>query len=1187
MPALTPQQAAALAAHDRSVSLAAGAGCGKTFVLTERFLAYLDPTVLEPTAELEELVAITFTEAAAREMRERIREKCRERMTDAPETTRPAWRRLIRQLDGARISTIHGFCTRLLRRHAVEAGVDPQFEVLDAAAGELLLAEAVDDTLRELLEARHEAVLDLAARRGLNWVRGELARVASQTTRAQLTHWQSATVEDLTELWQQAYQREAPKLLLAELRDSDPLTALAAQVDLSAAATPKLADHFVALAAALDAIRSGEGDPVALADDLDGLARVRGGPSGSLSKKDWHDPQAYDEFKTAAEEVRKLLGKLKKLDVPTEQSRAAAQMGVELVALAATIRDRIDAVKAQRNQLDFDDLLERTHRLLTDPAHDSLRRELAAETRLLMVDEFQDTDPLQVEIVQTLCGDGWRDAGLFVVGDDKQSIYRFRGAEPDVSHALRQSLPAAGQLSLTTNFRSQPAVIDFVNATFRSEFRDYEPLVAHRPQQTPCPAIEFMWPPTEDPDDGLAAANAASGRATGGRREARQREARWIARRIAQLIDSGEPLIPDHDASEDAGDALRPVRPGDVAILLRALSDVSLYEEALRQQGIDYYLAGGHAFYAQQEIFDVVNLLRAVASLIDEIALAGALRSPLFALQDETLFWLVKAHGSLNAALAAAPPSQLEAREAAKVQRAAATLAHLRQRKDQLLVAELLDEALARTGYDAVLQAEFLGARKLANLEKLREQARTLDRTAPGDLPGFVTQLSEFVARAPKEAPAATQTTGDVVQIMTIHNAKGLEFPVVVLPDVDRQSRPADAHAVVHRELGPLAPGENRQHGLGWQLYRALENQQERQERLRLFYVACTRAADMLIVSGSRKDPAKPQSEAMKLLARRYDVETGDYAGEQLPPGIGVPSVRVIDAEPAPPRIPEGPGRSGDLQQTLAKCEKLAARKSTATKLPPLALPMAVDRSARRRFSFSQLTGELEALAAADLASDGSDSGFEEQLPVGSDLRAGDSSGSEGALDPRHFGSLVHDVLERVNFADTNDAARWCEFLAPMYFPRGAAEAAATALDQVTRLLASERGAALAGAAEVRREVEFLLPWPPGGDRQPAGGRYLHGYIDCLYRDAAGAWHLLDYKTNRTTAARIPQTAANYELQLFVYQLACEQALRAPLAEATLLLLDPGGEHSFAWDEAQAASAIARITAAMDRIVQQ
>ncbi|MEM9660185.1 MAG: 3'-5' exonuclease, partial [Planctomycetota bacterium] len=378
---------------------------------------------------------------------------------------------------------------------------------------------------------------------------------------------------------------------------------------------------------------------------------------------------------------------------------------------------------------------------------------------------------------------------------------------------MQGSVGPTGQLSLTVNFRSQPAIVDFVNAVFGDEFGDsYEPLAATRPQSTPTPAVEFMWLPEEETpksEDDVSRPTPRRGR----KQQARLREAQWIARRLRQLIDSRQPLIA---ASDGSAEHARPLELGDVAILMRSLSDVAIYEEGLRQYELDYYLAGGHAFYAQQEIYDVLNLLRTIASSADEISLAGALRSPLFSLQDATLFWMVEAHGSLNAAVApSATPGALAESERRKLRRAATTIGRLRRQKDRLLVAEVLLQALGATGYDAVLQAEFLGHRKLANIEKLVEQARALDQTAPGDLAAFIRQLSEYVSQAPKEPLAATQSDSNVVRIMTIHHAKGLEFPLVVLPDLERRSHAGTAEAALHRELGPVVPGGDAG-SLGW-----------------------------------------------------------------------------------------------------------------------------------------------------------------------------------------------------------------------------------------------------------------------------------------------------------------------------------------------------------------------------------
>jgi len=182
---LTSEQQAALAGYARSVSLSAGAGCGKTFVLTQRFLSYLDPQVFEPSAELHELVAITFTDAAAREMRERIRRRCYERFTCATDAgERQAWNRLIRSLDSARISTIHSFCATLLRNHAAEAEVDPRFEQLDPAAADLLRLQTVDDHLRQLLLAGDERIIELATRFGLSHLRDDVVRLLGENPAA-------------------------------------------------------------------------------------------------------------------------------------------------------------------------------------------------------------------------------------------------------------------------------------------------------------------------------------------------------------------------------------------------------------------------------------------------------------------------------------------------------------------------------------------------------------------------------------------------------------------------------------------------------------------------------------------------------------------------------------------------------------------------------------------------------------------------------------------------------------------------------------------------------------------------------------------------------------------------------------------------------------------------------------------
>ena len=1159
---LTAEQRAALSAHDRSISLAAGAGCGKTFVLTERFLSYFDPTQFESVAELSELVAITFTDAAAREMRDRIRSRCYDRMQEsAGADHRGAWQRLLSALDGARISTIHSFCTTLLRSHAAEAALDPRFELLDPPAAELLRLQSLDGHLRQLLLAGEERILQLATHFGLRNLRDYVAELLGDNSPAVVARWQESSPSELAAHWLDYYKTQVAPAALAELAESEPIRQLRQLCVDGAAASDKLCAHLDELQELLLVFAQSE-EPHTVVQQLRSLAMVR----GVCTKKDWAEVADFENYKETCTAVRGLLDKnLLRHALATDKLREAAAWGLELLQLVAEVSTRYEQAKQQRNVLEFDDLLLRTHALLTDERFPQVQRNLARNTRLLMVDEFQDTDPLQVAIVKALRGEAWADQGLFVVGDFKQSIYRFRGAEPRVSSELRNTLPTDSRLSLTTNFRSQPAILDFVNALFCDSFEeDYEPLTAHRPQLTSTPAVEFLWSQPGEQQSSSVESDRRLGRAA----RARMQEARFIARRLAQLLDDHEPLVVD--VSDDGEPLARPLQLGDITILLRSLSDVALYEEALREYGLDYYLAGGHAFYAQQEIYDVLHLLRTVASPIDDLSLAGVLRSPMFALTDETLLWLVEHGGTLNAGLFGETlPDQLSDAERAKVIRAASTLGELRQQKDQLLVAEVLSQAIAATGYDAILLTEFLGQRKWANVQKLEEQARAIDRTRPGDLNGFVTQLSEFVVRTPKEPLAATRGEGDVIRIMTVHYAKGLEFPLVVVPDLDRPNFPGSRQPVFDEQLGPLVPADDKQDVVGWDLHRFVEQQQEREERKRLLYVACTRAADYLLLSSSIADSQKPKSDWMKLLGEHFDLTDGSCL-TSLPTGYPVPKIRVITDEPGTVRKPAGPVRGADLIKLIEKTRQLAAAGRGV--VPAEVKPIPPDSQARRRFSFSRLSGKL--ISAAQPATDAY------QVPNAEYSVSRNRSSAVGDVDPRSLGNLVHAILERTDFAQPDeDLVGLCDFLAPQYVDYDWQSTAAEALGLVRKFLASQSAAQLCVAQQLHREVEFLLPWPL--DQHPGDDRFLHGYIDCLYQDTAGNWRLLDYKSNQVAKSEVPKLAENYAMQMFVYSLACEEILGVAPVESTLHFLRPGKEFTFSWSDAVRSRLRSQLTQAL------
>jgi ATP-dependent helicase/nuclease subunit A len=1142
---LTHEQDKALKTRDTSVALAAGAGCGKTHVLTERFLSHLNPasTDAPDPAKLHQLIAITFTDAAAREMRRRIRGTCRDRMQQAAlannEEAEDYWLQMLRAIETARVSTIHAFCTSLLRRHAIAAGLEPTFGVLDQGVADVLQSQVIDDVLRDQLAERDEDTLELAAMFGLSKLKSQIRELAEHRRDPHFADWLDKTPDDAVAAWQNCFERDAYPVAVAALAKA-PQTQLICNL-LNSVTPPAAKARFVQakmeLLERLPRLADGAATPQELSE-----LRPYVGVQTICTAKDWPTVKQYDEYKTACTALRDELDKCIKLQFDPAAAREAAELGLALLRLSDRVAKQSDARKLAQNKLDYDDLLARAYQLLSDPAQTALRNELSSDLQLLLVDEFQDTDQLQVDLVKLLCGERIDDGKLFFVGDFKQSIYRFRGAQPQVFHDLRSEVPKRGQLPLNENFRSQPAILNFINALFCDAFHNqYEPLRPHRAQITPEPAVEFLWAITPTKNDKSI---------KGAARTARAEEARRIARRIRQLIDSGEAIIAEPTTENSA--ITRPLELRDVAILFRTLSNADLYETALRDYGLDYYVVGGHAFYAQQEIYDVLNLLRAVASPADEIALAGVLRSPFFSLADESLYWLSEAGGTLNAGLfAAQTPAELSTDERIKAVAAAETLQNLRSGKDLVPIAMLLGEALARTGYDAALVAEFLGDRKLANLQKLLEQARTADRGGVLDLAGFIAQLSEFVAREPKEPLAATLSeSAQVIRLMTIHHAKGLEFPLVILPDLDRPENDRTPAAAFSPALGPLIPlpdeDDRNRVVTGLKLYQLLEKQEDQEERKRLLYVAATRAADHLILSSSLAGYDDVRSDWLEMLAAQFNLESGALVG-QLPPGYAVPQIRANDKEPPTEFKPAGHARGPDLVQLLADAHDLAA--AGRGLVPPGVFPIAVDVAARRQFSVSRLSGQL----------------------VRDDARTQyilqqSASPAADEVDPRELGRLVHSVLERLSLKGENPTRDWCEQMATEHVVTNAPRAADLAQQMVEQFVASPRWSQLASASAVRREIEFLLAWPP--DRRDADdGRYLQGYIDCLYQDAAGKWHLLDYKTNDLSAAACHAAASRYEMQMHVYAMAAERAFGQPPIDLALHFLRPGVEHVFTWDD--------------------
>ena len=899
---LTAEQAGALAVVGSSVALSAGAGCGKTTVLAERFVRALDGPTPIPLARV---VALTFTNKAARELRDRIRRECRRKVASGGDLA--YWRGVVRGLEAARIGTFHSFCGEVLRGHALEAGIDPGFDILDDSVGAALRDEALADALRAALSRRDRDLIELAVDFGLGAVRGALKALLANRSGGDVRAWAAREPGDLVNHWLDRFHAVVRPDLLARLRD-----ACRPALDLLAASPPdnsKVAARAAEFAAAVDRLDAVDfGDPIPAIEALRGSAKVVG-----LAGKLWPSAELYDAIKTEFEEIREVAGKVARaLTWDEATTTAAADHGIRFARLATQARDTYDEAKRRRGELDHDDLLLMTRELL---AADSpvVREALGASADLILVDEFQDTDPVQGEILTRMVGSdaAAADGRLFLVGDFKQSIYRFRGADPALFGRFRSLVPADGRLDLTENFRSVPGILHFVNALFGGTFPEAGAALRAGGGLVdpggPAPVL-FSW--------GAAPATPAPGgprdKPDAGAR--RGDEARRLARYLADRLGSGEWLVRDpRDRS------LRPAHPGDVAILFRSLAESGLYERALVDAGLDFHVVGGSGFFAQLEVLDLINVLSAVEDPTDGVALAGALRSPFFAVSDDALFWLaVEGPGGLHRGLetlAGERAERLPEADRPRVARAHRLLQAWSRDKDALPIAALVDRILTESGYEAALLGEALGDRKRANARKLVRMARRLDEAGGLTLAHFVERLRADLKGATKETQAATtDDAGRIVRLMSIHQAKGLEFPIVVLPDLDRKRPDQLQRVAFDPDLGPLVnpvppaddgSGDNDDAGgsLGWSVYRHLERRADDAEALRLLYVATTRARDYLILSAATDPTRAATSPALTLVEERFDRATGRLLAT-LPDGWPTPRVEVIADDPAATGVP-------------------------------------------------------------------------------------------------------------------------------------------------------------------------------------------------------------------------------------------------------------------------------------------
>ena len=1074
---MNPGQLRAVEARGE-VFVSAGAGTGKTAVLVERFVR----AVCDEGLDVESVLVITYTRKAAAELRSRIRAALGER--ERPD--------LARRLDGAWISTIHGFCARLLRAHPFAAGIDPRFHELDEEQATVLRGEAFERALSLFCAGGDPERLRLLATYGSGRLRKMLTGVFETLRSAgRPCTLELGPVQDIGMLRREL--TEAAQALLDDRGATENQRAAArAALDL-----PSLPEALI---------------------DLEAL-RTRGDRASSF------------------EEARKRLEQAS-LEIVATRDKDLLQELLDLFAVEyATSKDTESA-------LDFEDLQLVARELLA--ANAPIREAQQLRFRALMVDEFQDTNALQCELIDLLAalpetgpdrGGGGGGKDVFFVGDEFQSIYGFRHA--DVRVFRERGERAARRLSLTENYRSRPEVLAAVNYLFGEEFgSEYQPLAA---------SGAFPDPVFGHPVELLVTDKAAY---RDSREHWRRAEARHIARRVRELVDSGAALA------------------GEIVLLFAAGTDAEWYEEEIRAQGLPTYRATGRRYFSQQQVVDLLMYLRLLRNRYDDEALVSVLASPFVGVANDALALIRRnaARRPLFTGIERSLPEAFSAEDTRLILAFKQRYGRLVAASGRVSLERLCELIVSEHDYDLAVLARKDGQRRYANLRKLMRLARSYEQVRGRDIEGFVGFLRDQESFGASQLEAVSEEEGaDAVRLLTIHAAKGLEFKVVVVADAGRDLAgppPADeilalsdgrfGFKVVHPTSG------ERRAVFGYEEILSGRREADRAERLRLYYVAMTRAIDRLLISGAVGDG---RETPIGWVLSKLDCESELGSGEslfELERGGASYLVRV-----------ERDGAEEPAQETFAAAEDGQLSLFGPLPAPPVIggwrLPELTPVAAAPAHRVTRLS--YSSLALFERCS----YRYYAERVGGLRERRVQGAGAHG-LAATEIGDAVHRLLELVDLTDPK-----LPDLAPVssWYPAASLAERDRIGSFVASYCGSELARSVAALAGARPERAFAFEHD---------GILIHGRLDVLHQ-AGGRATVIDYKTNalgeRTPAEVVD---SDYRLQRLVYALACFRAgaEEVEVIYAFLERPDAPARASFARDqlaelEAELSRAITRI----------
>jgi ATP-dependent exoDNAse (exonuclease V) beta subunit len=1143
-------------ALDDTLVVEAAAGTGKTTELVGRIVRIL----ASGRATVDNIVAVTFTEKAAGELKLRLRGALDDARAEASGQERDALNEALRSLEEAHVSTIHGFCAELLRERPVEARVDPLFRVLTEAQAQRVFDHAFGGWIQQQLERPREGVRR-ALRRSIWQGFGDSAREDTPIDRLRRAAWDLADWRDFDAPWtRRPFDRiGAIDTLVSELHAfasmSDGPSYAKDTLFLDTAAARHLAGEIAIQQEEVGSARLPTGEPA----DYDGwearlvdLSRDRNFSRVRHGRGPGYKPGVARQKVIAAYETLKGLLDQFRLDADAD---LAALLQTELSGAIA----EYEALKARMGALDFLDLLLKARDLVRDNA--SVRAGFQRCFTRIFVDEFQDTDPLQAEILLLLAsadpdGTDWRTVSpvpgrLFIVGDPKQSIYRFRRADVAIYRDVCERLVRAGAtpVKLTTSFRSVPEIQAFVNAAFAPVMNGdaatlqagYVPLTRHRESIAGQPAVVAL--PVPEP---YGTRNVSAVKIEESQPDAVGAFVDWIVNDSGWKVDGG-----------------RRVQAKDVCLLFRRFlsfgADVTQpYARALEARGIHHVLVGGKTFHDREEVETIRAALSAIEWPDDELSVFAALRGALFAIGDEELLEWRQRFGPLHpfrrrrsgeggpvaadaATVGEVPPHLQPIADALRV------LQTLHRRRNYRPVAETVQELLAATRAHVAIVLRSAGEQALANVLHIAQLAREYEASGGLSFRGFVDELTTAADTTQASEAPILEEGSDGVRIMTVHKAKGLEFPVVILADVTCKLARGDASRWLDPDtrrcalkVGGWAPIDLLLHG-------GEEAARDQAEAQRLAYVAATRARDVLVVPGIGDgpydggwldalmpaiypaDPRSPKPARGVPLFKSKDTVLARPNADPAGPTTVAPGTFAFAAPPAKP-VPTSdhrPPTPGTYSVTWwdPRALHLGAAPSFGLRRDDLIVKNAglfdVDErlAAHARWK-ERKAGVIDRAAvasvrvqtatqwAADAVRLGIDQAIADQ-PLEGEIAIVEIPGSAARPRGARFGSLVHAVLAAVPLDAAPDLVERAARTQARLLNAGDDEVRA-GVEVVLAVLRHDLIARARASASVRRETP--VSWVQ------RDGMMIEGVLDLAFEED-GATVVVDFKTDHELAA--------------------------------------------------------------------